>query len=183
VPCRRCYAPASRTDPHRREGFSRGGGTSGSALPILKGRPGYNFFRLAFDRPEAIGIQIGRGSRGVLTGGARQATEGKCGIDERSSRPLANHFGFERFSEVLEVPEQRQLDLTRSDPGSSTAVAVGRLVFANENYSLPERGIARINRATCAGSSIWTKCPVPDNRNSSDDGKSSWKRWATPLFK
>jgi hypothetical protein len=40
-----------------------------------------------------------------------------------------------------------------------------------------------MNRATCAGSSIWTKCRAPLTRNSSDSGKSSWKRRATPVFK
>ena len=44
-------------------------------------------------------------------------------------------------------------------------------------------GISRMNRATCAGSSIWTKCRAPGTRNSSDPGKSSWKRRATPVFR
>jgi hypothetical protein len=35
--------------------------------------------------------------------------------------------------------------------------------------------MARINRATCSGSSSWTKCRAPGIRNSSDPGKNSWK--------
>src|SRR5262249_12387226 len=40
-----------------------------------------------------------------------------------------------------------------------------------------------LSRATCSGSSIWTKCPAPGRRKSSDSGKNSWNFWATPLFR
>jgi integrase len=48
---------------------------------------------------------------------------------------------------------------------------------------LPDPGIARINRATCSGSSSWTKCRAPGIRNSSEPGRNSWNVRATPLFR
>src|SRR5215813_5714475 len=48
---------------------------------------------------------------------------------------------------------------------------------------LPGPGMARINRATCSGSSSWTKCRAPGIRNSSEPGRNSWNDRATPLFR
>jgi hypothetical protein len=48
---------------------------------------------------------------------------------------------------------------------------------------LPGPGMARINRATCSGSSSWTKCRAPGIRNSSEPGRNSWNVRATPLFR
>jgi hypothetical protein len=43
-------------------------------------------------------------------------------------------------------------------------------------------GIARINRATCSGSSSWTKCRALGIRYSLEPGRNSWNVRATPLF-
>jgi len=48
---------------------------------------------------------------------------------------------------------------------------------------LPGPGMARINRATCSGSSSWTKCRAPGIRNSSEPGRNRWNDRATPLFR
>src|SRR5262249_17144269 len=43
--------------------------------------------------------------------------------------------------------------------------------------------MARINRATCSGSSSWTKCRAPGIRKSSEPERNSWNARATPLFR
>jgi len=56
----------------------------------------------------------------------------------------------------------------------------GRFRYKHQDCLLPGLGMARINRATCSGSSIWTKCRAPGIRNSSDPGRNSWNVRATP---
>ena len=59
----------------------------------------------------------------------------------------------------------------------------GRFDYRHQAWLLPGPGMARINRATCSGSSSWTKCRAPGIRNSSDSGRNSWNVRATPLFR
>src|SRR5262249_27586649 len=59
----------------------------------------------------------------------------------------------------------------------------GRVRDKPQTCSPPTRGMARINCATCSGSSSWTKCWAPGIRKSSDPGKHSWNVRATPLFR
>src|SRR5215831_5042764 len=60
---------------------------------------------------------------------------------------------------------------------------VGRFCYRHQAGILPGPGMARINRATCSGSSSWTKCRAPGIRNSSEPGRSSWNVRATPIFR
>src|SRR5215475_13090142 len=59
----------------------------------------------------------------------------------------------------------------------------GRFCCRHQAGVLPGPGMARINRATCSGSSSWTKCRASGIRNSSEPGRNSWNVRATPLFR
>ena len=86
------------------------------------------------------------------------------------------------------VSSAMNLPKSAGEPGSGVPRKVGearidlilQLVAGGQDCLLPELGMARINRATCSGSSIWTKCRAPGIRNSSDPGRNSWNVWATP---
>src|SRR6266516_2319197 len=64
----------------------------------------------------------------------------------------------------------------------------GRFCYRHQVGVLRGPGMARINRATCSGSSSWTKCRAPGIRNSSEPGRNSWNvaendpDWASELF-
>ena len=80
--------------------------------------------------------------------------------------------------------------LSDSNLGATFEAAVGcsaglggRLRYKHQACSPPAPGMARINRATCSGSSSWTKCRAPGIRNSSEPGRNSWNVRATPLFR
>jgi hypothetical protein len=80
-------------------------------------------------------------------------------------------------------------------PGAAVSVRADAFFYLLENNTLAHvvgageagvlrgLGMARINRATCSGSSSWTKCRAPGIKNSSEPGRNSWNVRATPLFR
>jgi hypothetical protein len=52
----------------------------------------------------------------------------------------------------------------------------GRFCYRHQAGALAGPGIARIKRATCSGSSSWTKCRAPGIRNNSEPGRNSWRQ-------
>jgi hypothetical protein len=49
----------------------------------------------------------------------------------------------------------------------------GRFCYRRQAGVLAGPAMARINRATCSGSSSWTKCRAPGIRNNSEPGRNS----------
>jgi hypothetical protein len=62
------------------------------------------------------------------------------------------------------------------------ALELAASVEERQTWSLLVRGISRISRPTCSGSSIWTKCRAPGTRNSSAPSRNSWNFCATPFI-
>jgi hypothetical protein len=115
---------------------------------------------------------------------------GRYGILAAQALPL--HAGLMLAARItlphFSVSSAMNLPKSAGEPGSGVPRKVGearidlilQLVAGGQDCLLPELGMARINRATCSGSSIWTKCRAPGIRNSSDPGRNSWNVWATP---